>query len=243
MSAALAFLTVLGGRRGGREGAGTPDARSVPWFPVVGLLVGLALGGTWWGAQQIWPRAVAAAIVVAADLAVTGLLHLDGLADAADGLLPPMERSRRLAVMRDPGTGAFGVGAAGAVLLLRWSALASMNARPLLIGALWCASRAAMAATIGSVRYARSEGLASAFGGGRCRAGVGWAGLALAGAVGLGALSSVPAGPVAVVAGLAAFAAVVALAVRRVGGYTGDVLGAAGLVGETIGLVVASAGW
>ena len=246
MSGAIAFLTVLRGRSSPDGTA--PNPRSVPWFPVVGVAIGLALGGAWWGAQQLWPRAVAAAIVVAADLAITGLLHLDGLADAADGLLPPMEPDRRLAVMRDPGTGAFGVGAAGAVLLLRWSALSTMPARPVLIGAIWCASRGAMTFTIGQVRYARSEGLASAFvgttgAGGASPAPVIAAVAAGVGALALAAVAIVPAGPVSVMAGLAAFSAVVFLAVRRVGGFTGDVLGAAGMVCETMALVVASAHW
>lgn len=239
---ALAFLTVVGGRRGPT----TPGPNAVIWFPAVGAAAGLLLGLVWWGADHVWPRAVAAAVVVAADLVLTGLLHLDGLADAADGLLAPMDRARRLAVMRDPGTGAFGVGTVGAMLLLRWSALASMPARPLLLGALWCASRTAMALTIGHVTYARPEGLASGFGSGgsrRGRARDALLGAGLVGALGLGALARLPGGLVGVGVGAVGFAGVVVLAVRRVGGYTGDVLGAAGLVGETLGLVAAAARW
>ncbi|TML38677.1 MAG: adenosylcobinamide-GDP ribazoletransferase, partial [Actinobacteria bacterium] len=99
MRSAISFLTPLGGAR-----APTPEA--LAWFPVVGLVLGLALGGLWWGGAQVWSTGLAAAVVVAADLGLTGLLHVDGLADAADGLLAPMSRRRRLEVMAEPGVGA-----------------------------------------------------------------------------------------------------------------------------------------
>jgi len=255
---ALAFLTCLGGSR-------TPSRRAGAWFPVVGLALGLVLGGIWWGAHGIWPAAVGAVLVVVADLVLTGMLHFDGLLDTADGLLAPMDRARRLAVMRDPHAGAFGVTAGAGALLVRWVTLAAMVPRPLLLAGLWCASRSAMTLTLATVPYARAEGgLASAFQGpgalpsqglSRWRTAAPWVGLGgiLAGGVvaaaqcHLGVRPGVRAGAVggasAVVAGMVAFAAVVVLARRRLGGFTGDVLGAAGVVGETVGLVVASAHW
>jgi cobalamin 5'-phosphate synthase/cobalamin synthase len=234
LAQAVAFLTALGRAR-------RPTPAAVPWFPVVGAALGLLLGLAWWGAAHVWPPLVAAAVVVALDLAVTGLLHLDGLVDSADGLLPHLDRDRRLAVMRAPDAGAFGVGAAVVVLLLRWSALGAMHPHPLLIGGLWCASRTGMALALGHVPYARDEGIARDFtGGGRHTLLLIGAG---AGAVALAAGCAVPAGPVAVAAALAAFGAVVLLGFRRLGGFTGDVLGAAGLVAETVGLGVAAARW
>jgi adenosylcobinamide-GDP ribazoletransferase len=231
---AVAFLTPLGG-------GVTPSPDALAWFPVVGAALGLLLGGVWWAAGRIWSRPVAAAVVVAADLAVTGMLHFDGLVDSADGLLPPLDRARRLEVMATPGVGAFGVAVAGAVLLLRYGALASMGPAPLLVAALWCASRTAMAVIVTTQPYARPDGgLATAFLGRRPRPGMAVAGvLALAAA----AAWKVPAGPVAVAAGLAAAALVTVLARRRLGGFTGDVLGAAGVLLETTGLVVAAARW
>lgn len=233
MKEALAFLTPLGGAR-------TPDRRTLSWFPVVGALLGAVIGGVWWGAERLWPPAVAAAIVVAADLAVTGMLHLDGLVDSADGLLGHLPEERRLAVMSEPTVGAFGVAAAGAVLLLRFAALASMAPHAALTAGLWCGSRTVMAVAARSVPYARPAGLVSAFTGGDWRPvaayGVGAAFVFGAGARGL-------AGAAAVAVALVAGGLVVAGGRARLGGCTGDVLGAAGIVAETAGLVVASARW
>jgi adenosylcobinamide-GDP ribazoletransferase len=231
---ALAFLTPLGG-------AAVPDARTLSWFPVVGALIGAILGGVWWGADRLWPPVVAAALVVAVDLGLTGLLHVDGLVDTADGLLPQLPRERRLEIMAEPTVGAYGVAVAGIVLLLRVTALASMAPDVLLLAGIWCGSRTAMAVAARAVPYARSEGgLASALLGGDWRP-VGLAGLI--GAVSLAAFAGGRPGELAVAAGLVASAGVVALARRRLGGFTGDVLGAAGMVGETVALLVAAAKW
>jgi adenosylcobinamide-GDP ribazoletransferase len=235
MREALAFLTPFPGAR-------RPSARSLRWFPLVGFLLGLALGGLWWATSRIWPLPVAAAIVVVADLCCTGMLHLDGLADSADGLLPHLSLERRLAVMREPAVGAFGVGAVVMVVLGRWAVLASLRPAPLLVAALWCVSRTAMAGTVERVPYARADaGLASAFMGSRLS--LLFIGVVVVLAAGVASIWSLPAGPVAVVGSLGAFGLVVAFAVKRIGGFTGDVLGAAGMIGETVGLVVAVAKW
>lgn len=239
MRRALAFLTPLG-FLAPRGAAATPTATTLTWFPVVGALLGLALGAIWWGADRWWPALVAAAIVVVADLALTGLLHLDGLADSADGLLPHLDRPRRLAVMAAPDVGAFGVAVVGAALLTRFAALATATPVPLALAGVWCGSRTAMAVVARRLPYARGEGLASAFLGGSAAA-VGGVGLVLA--MALGAVGARGQGVVAVIACLAGAAAVAALAQRRIGGFTGDVLGAAGVVGETVGLVVLAARW
>ena len=180
-----------------------------------------------------------AAVVVAADLALTGMLHFDGLVDSADGLLPPLERGRRLEVMADPAAGAFGVGVGVVVLLLRWASLATLAPAPWLLAALWCGSRLVMAVVAGRVPYARPGGLAGAFlEPGRRRMPV--AGVLLA--AGLAVLAGGDGVAAVVVLSVVAAGAVV-LAVRRIGGFTGDVLGAAGMIGETAGLLVAAARW
>jgi adenosylcobinamide-GDP ribazoletransferase len=233
MRAALAFLTPFPGAR-------RPTSRALRWFPLVGLALGFVLGGLWWATAKVWPLPVAAFIVVLADLGLTGMLHLDGLADSADGLLPHLSRARRLEVMREPTVGAFGVGAVVITLLGRFAVLATLHPAPYLMAALWCVSRTAMAAVVDRVPYARAEdGLASAFMGSPLPLAV--VGLVVIATAALAAAWAVPAGPVAVASCLVAFGAVVALARHRIGGFTGDVLGAAGMVGETIGLVVAAA--
>ncbi|MDQ1396122.1 MAG: adenosylcobinamide-GDP ribazoletransferase, partial [Acidimicrobiaceae bacterium] len=157
MRSALAFLTPLGGAR-------TPSPAALPWFPVAGVAIGAVLGGIWWGAGRVWPATVAAGLVVAADLGLTGMLHFDGLVDSADGLLPHLPRERRLEVMAAPDVGAFGIAVAGAVLLLRWSSLAAIHPRLLLLAGLWCVSRSVMAVIALVMPYARREGgLATAF--------------------------------------------------------------------------------
>jgi adenosyl cobinamide kinase/adenosyl cobinamide phosphate guanylyltransferase/cobalamin synthase len=154
---AVAFLTPLGG-------AITPTPAAFTWFPLVGALLGLALGGLWWALDGPLGPLGAAALVVAVDLAVTGALHFDGLLDSADGLLPHMRLERRLSVMADPTVGAFAVATGATTLLLRTAALASVGtAHPLLLAALWSLSRTAMAVTALTGRYARAHGLASSF--------------------------------------------------------------------------------
>lgn len=233
MRAALAFLTVVGG-------PAPPDRRAPAWFAPVGMVLGLAVGAVWWAAGELWPPLLAALLAVAADAALTGMLHLDGLADAADGLLPPVDRSRRLAIMATPDVGAFGATALLVAVVARIAALGALTPDPLLLAGLWGGARAGMALTLARLPYARDRGTASGFAG---RAGVPPAlGLAAAAALVVAALGVVPGGAT-VAAMVAGFAAVAVLALRRLGGYTGDVLGAAGVVAETLGLLVAAARW
>jgi len=236
--AALSFLTPLGG-------AAPPEPEALGWFPVVGAAMGAVLGPLWWATGHAWTAPVGAVIVVAADLGLTGLLHLDGLVDAADGLLPHLERERRLAVMREPSVGAFGITVAGVTLVARVVALASIRPSVLLLTGIWCGSRTVMAVAPSCLVYARSDtgGLASAFLPGRGRVGL------IAAAVGGAGLFSATmlwrplGGAVAALSGTAAAVVVLWFARRRIGGFTGDVLGAAGVAFETVALVVAAARW
>ena len=234
MRGALSFLTAFGRAR-------PPGPRTLDWFPLAGAVIGLALGALWWAANRVWSAQISAALVVAADLGATGLLHFDGLVDSADGLLPHLDRQRRLEVMAAPEVGAFGVGVAIAVLLMRWAALAAIRPSVILLVALWCLSRTGMAVAARTQPYARAEGgLASAFFGAPR-----WAPLIAGAAVSLGLAFAwrLPAGAVSVTAAVVAGAAVVWLARRRLGGFTGDVLGAAGVLAETAGLMAAAARW
>jgi len=246
MRRALAFLTPIG-----RGGAPTP--RTFDWFPLVGAVIGLAVGGAWWLAEKTWAPIVAAGVTVVVDAVLTGGLHLDGLADAADGLLPPLDRARRLQVLADPAVGAYGGVALVTVLLLRFGAFATTPARPLVVAGLWCGSRTAMAVLARTMPYARPDGgLVAAFvssSTGETEPAVDryhWSALPVATMVGGALLAGVLAALGRGVVGLAgvgaeavAVAGVAWLAWRRIGGFTGDVLGAAGVIGETVGLLVA----
>jgi len=185
----------------------------------------------------------------------TGYLHFDGLADAADGLLPPMSRARRLEVMRDPSVGAFAAVTVTTVLLLRFAAFATIAPAPLVVAALWCGSRTAMTVVARTFPYARRDGgLASAFvaspKGELARSSLrsGWttadvvtATAGVVGAIALSLLGRGLHGLAAVGAEALAAAAAALFAWRRIGGYTGDVLGALGVVAETVGLLILAA--
>lgn len=226
-------------------GPAAPDARTLSWFPLVGVAVGAVVGASWWVAGRLWPAAVAAVIAVAVDAAVTGCLHLDGLADAADGLLPPVSRGRRFEIMADPRVGAFGAVALALVLALRIVALTATVARPLVVVGLWCGSRTIMAVVARSLPSAHADGgTAAAFVGppGAARASMtaryGVAAYGMSAATLLAVLGIGVRGVVVVASEALAALAVVWFAQRRLGGYTGDVLGASGVLGETIGLLV-----
>ena len=236
LAAAVSFLTVIGrGRR--------PDARATAWFGVVGAGIGLALGAAWEGVGEVWSPGLAAALIVALDLVLTGALHVDGLADSGDGLLPHADRSRRLEIMRSPDVGAFGVAVVVVTLLVRFVALAGLEADLWILVAPWAAARATAALTLRVAPYTRGDGLASSFLDGSSRA-------LLVADVAVIAVAAVIAGVVdgavgvaAIAVGVAAFGAVVLLGVRRLGGFTGDILGAGIVVSETAALVTLAGSW
>ncbi len=231
LASAASLLTVIG--RGS-----PPNPAAGAWFGVVGLALGAVLGGIWWLAAQVWPPTVAAGIVVLADLALTGMIHVDGLADTADGLLPHMARQRRLEVMGLPDVGAFGVAVLVVVMLLRFATLSTLAPSPLLLAALWGTARCSMAFALSALPYARPGGIADGFAGTRSRL---LLVLALALCFAAAMMWSPWRGAVAVLFGIAAAAGVLAIAHRKIGGYTGDVLGASGIVAETAGLIAAAA--
>lgn len=237
MRRAVAFLTLFGR-------AGAPNQSTMAWFPAVGALLGLALGAIWWIIAKAWPPLPSAAIIVVADMVLTGLLHFDGLADAGDGLIAPMSKERRLAAMADPSIGAFGAICVAAVLLLRFSSFAALTPAPLVLGGLWCASRTSMVVITKSLPYARPTGIVKDFLRAETRSrrqrvtiiASMSAGFVLS--IALVVIGKGTRGLAALSAELVAMAAVAMLSWRRVGGFTGDVLGAAAVVGETVGLLV-----
>ena len=178
---------------------------------------------------------IAAAAALGAQAIATGFLHEDGLADVADGLGARGGPEERLAIMRDSRIGAFGAGALILALLAKWSAVASMEAgeASTLLIAVAAASRAAMVAVMWALPHARPDGLSAMVG--RPSADI-----ALA-AIGLGALALLLGGWSAFAAGAAVALvawAVAQMAMARLGGQTGDVLGAVQVVAEIAALAM-----
>ena len=122
--AALSFLTVL--PAGGHDAAPSVSLGRA-WFPAVGLLLGGLAGGALWLVSHATSPLVGAVAALAVLALLTGALHLDGLADAADGLLGGATPERRLEIMRDSRLGSFGAVVVVLVLLGDWAALAGMS--------------------------------------------------------------------------------------------------------------------
>lgn len=214
-------------------------SRSLAYFPLIGALLGALLGGVDLLAREwLSPRAADALLLALLALA-TGALHLDGLADSADGLLAPgRDRAARLAIMRDAGIGAFGVLALLGVLLLKLAALDALPdaARGAALATSLALGRWAIVAAYACHRYARGdEGPSAQLKRGATHGSVGVATLTtLAASLLLG-----PAGPALCLAvGAAALVATRAMALRP-GGVTGDVCGAACELAETFALLLA----
>ena len=199
------------------------------WHPGVGVLVGALTGLVFWLAAHVWPPALAALISTAAGLLLTGAFHEDGFADACDGLGGGATRSAALEIMRDSRLGTYGAAGLGLMLAAKVVALAAMPvaAVPLALIAGHAASRTSSVAVIATSAYVRDHGT-----GKPVADGVGDGGLALALATGgLAILALALALPPAAVAGALlglglGHAAMRTRFERRLGGYTGDCLGA-----------------
>ena len=225
------------------EGDPPPDlARATRAMPLAGALIGLGGAAIYWlsGALGLTP-AIAGLLAVAATLLVTGALHEDGLADSADGLFAGAEPARRLEIMRDSRTGAFGAVALILSVGLRAAALAALAAPGPAAAALIAAhalARALPPAVMAWAPLARDDGLAAAAG--QAETGHAWAALGLGAAIALLLLGFTAGLAALLVAGLVGFAGF-RLARARIGGYTGDILGAIEQLGEIAVLLAAVA--
>ncbi len=216
--------------------------RSTPWFPLVGLLIGAAVVLLDRGMSALFPPLLSSVTAVVALIAASGGLHMDGLADTADGFLSSRPRERVLEIMRDSRTGAMGVLGIVCVFSLKVAALVatpnSLRWQTLLLMPL--AGRCSMVLQMALLPYARSGGLCSLFVQNARRsdvivtlmvlAAVGWL---VGGFFGL---------CVAVVS--LATVALFSLACRsKIGGFTGDTLGAGCEWVEVVPALVAAAWW
>jgi adenosylcobinamide-GDP ribazoletransferase len=221
---AIRYLTIVpvpGGAHAGPDGLG----RAAGWFPVVGALLGLLLAGVDWVAGRLFPALLASLLTVTVWKLATGGLHLDGLADCLDGLMG-RDREHRLAIMRDSRIGTFGAVGLILFLMLEIVAVAELppEIRPRVLLTVPVVARAVPPILARLFGAARGEGQGAVF-----AAGVGAGGAALAAVVALVVALGVlgMAGLLAAAVALGVAGAGASFLARRLGGITGDVLGAA----------------
>jgi adenosylcobinamide-GDP ribazoletransferase len=209
-------------------------------WPVVGAVLGgiaatVADLALWLG----FPPGVVAALVLALGAILTGGLHEDGLSDTADGLFGGWTRERRLEIMKDSRVGSYGVLALVIVTLARWSALATLLAsgNPWVLVAVGAASRAPMAVVMSALPNARDTGLSKATG--RPAPEVALAGVALALVIAI-LFAGWAVIPMLLVVGLTTWL-LARSAEARIGGQTGDILGAVQQLAEAAALAVLAA--
>lgn len=233
--AALGFLTRL---PGGAAGAPGPAAWS---FPIVGLIIGagqamVAQVALWFGL----PPMVAAFLALTAGVMLTGGLHEDGLADTADGLWGGHDRATRLEIMRDSRIGSYGVLA----LILAFGLQAMALGTIITDGALWgplmasgAVSRAAIVPLMAYMKHARSDGVGRGAGRPTGRATALALAIAFAAALVLTGWSTL-----AIALACAVITALLArTAQTRIGGMTGDILGATQMLAQIAALISLSA--
>lgn len=207
------------------------------YFPLVGLVVAAAAAAVYLAASAIWPQPVAALLSTAAGIYLTGAFHEDGFADTCDGFGGGLTRERVMEIMKDSRIGTYGAVGAGLLVALKVTLLATF-APAVAVAALFVAhplSRLAASALIWKLQYARDEGkakpLAQEMNGAEFAIGVACAAIPLIAAGVLGYLPWPQLGLcLAAAAGIAVWLG--AKFVRRIGGYTGDCLGAVQQVSE-----------
>ena len=207
---------------------------SLACYPVVGLVLGAILWGVALAASRVDPL-LDGAIVLAVWVAMTGALHIDGLADTADAWVGGHgDRERTLTIMKDPRSGPMALAAVGCLLLLKFAALAALAAHahtepwrdsrvaagcilpPLL-------ARAAIPLLFAHTPYVRAEGIARDLTAHQSRA----AGILVAALSALGTLVACGTrGALALGAAAITYGAIRSGLVRRLGGFTGDGAGA-----------------
>ncbi len=217
-----------------------PDlARIPPWFPTAGAVIGLMVGGVGVVAWHLTTPLVAGAVAVTAGLLITGAFHEDGLGDVADAFGGGHTVERRLEIMKDSRHGTYGVAAMAASIAIRVAALGSMPGPAALFASVVAAhvlARAGAVVLMATAPLARHRGLGVDYGQSTT-----WR-MATVAVISAAALSAAAVqwwvGPL-LVAAVVGVALTGLLAQRKIGGISGDVLGAAEQVAECLVLVVA----
>ena len=230
---AVQFLTRLPVGRG-VEWSPERMAATPRWYGAVGMLVGAISALVFWLAALALPPVVAVLLAVVAGVMATGALHEDGFADCCDGLGGAGDRDRVLEIMRDPRVGTYGVLGLGLLMAVKVAALTALPATvvPLALFAGHALSRASMVVAIATSAYIRAEGAGKSVSASRRDVWI---------ASGTGIVAALP-------LMLVADESVIALGLvgtalghmlmrytyeRRLGGHTGDCLGAVQQSSET----------
>lgn len=218
--------------------ASFPVPPAVWAWPLVGLVCGTIAAGVGVAAMALaLPAWLAATLALASMTLITGALHEDGLADCCDGFWGGWDRTRRLEIMKDSHIGSYGVMGLVLVTLARIAAIAALaeaGAWGAMIAAA-CLSRPAMAGLMAGLPNARGTGLAQAAGRPAAAAVLGSIALALVLSL---ALTGAAGLAMAAAASLASLALAL-LARHKIGGQTGDVLGACQQLSELAALIMA----
>ncbi len=215
-------------------------ARSVPYFPAVGLLIGALMGLVDYGLRWLLPESPASVLTVIGLIAASGGLHLDGLADTADGMLSSRPKERILEIMKDSRTGAMGVAAVVCVVALKIALLSSVP-EELRFGAVLMmpfAGRCSIVVMMSVLESARREGSLTAI---FRRSPLGMA-VSIGALLAVGSIVAGWAGLAAAALSLAASLVFAGCVRRKIGGFTGDTLGAACEIVEIAPVLVAAIG-
>jgi adenosylcobinamide-GDP ribazoletransferase len=231
---ALKFLTIFPGPARYDEG---PEqlGRAIAFFPIIGLIIGIVLGGMTFILRTSFSTMVNAALLVTALVILTGAHHLDGLMDTCDGMVVGRTKIQRLEIMSDTRTGAFGIAGACLILLLKYAIFCTTTGMAAML-IFPAASRWAMSGTILIFPSARESGSGYA-----ARQGANWGGFIIGSLImlilcflclGLVQRILLMAGVIALVCALGAILTII------YGGLTGDSYGAIVEISEVLALLL-----
>ncbi len=242
--AALKFLTIIP-LPWRREASPEEIGRSIGYFPVIGLIIGLILAGLNGLLSLFLPSAVVNGLLIVSLVVLSGALHLDGFVDTCDGIAGHKTVEDRWRVMHDSRAGAFGIVGVVLLLLVKYVSLNSVPENLLMVTLVLMpvVSRWAMVYTVFAYPYARPAGLGKIF-----KQGASWQGftiatvITLAVAIGLARLANIIyfylAGPAIMLAIWVIVVAMAAYLKRKFAGITGDTYGAINEVVEVCLLIL-----
>ena len=243
--AALRFLTIIP-LPGRREVSPEAVGRSIVYFPLVGVIIGLILVGLNWLLGWLLPSALVNVLLVVALAAISGALHLDGFIDTCDGMAGGKTVEERWRIMEDSRAGSFGIVGVCLLLLVKYVSLNAVPARWLMptLVLMPVVSRWAMVYAVFAYPYAKPSGLGTVF-----KQGASWQRFTIATIITL-VVAVILAQLNGFIIMIAIWVIVLAMAAYlkgKLGGLTGDTYGAINEVAEVCLLILvcllAHVGW